>query len=372
MLPPASPRLDLTARRHLQGFDLAIDWHTDARRLAILGPSGSGKSLTLRLLAGLGDPNGTELRFGGRDLARLPPQARNISYVPQSYGLLPNLPVDRQIRFAPDADPARAAHWTARLGLAGLEHRRPDALSLGQQQRVALARALSRPHATLILLDEPFSALDAALRIRLRHELRALQDELSATTILVTHDPAEAMLLADELLLLDNGHVMQSGPVATLYARPASEAAARLLGATLIAQGRASSPTTIDIGAGIHLTVAGPPLTTTGEVGWSVRPHQVRLGGPYPATILASGPATDGRRPLMVRLGEQILDIEADPACPAAGPCTVAIDPAAIQVWRKVAAPPHSEPPSLSQGDPRGDVPLAGSRGRAPGLPPPA
>jgi molybdate transport system permease protein len=336
---PASPRLDLTARRHLDGFDLAIDWHTDARRLAILGPSGSGKSLTLRLLAGLGDQNGTRFQFGDRDLGRLPPQARNIAYVPQSYGLLPNLPTDRQIRFATDCDPERAAHWTDRLDLTGLEHRRPDALSLGQQQRVALARALSRRDTGLILLDEPFSALDASLRVRLRGELRALQDELCTTTILVTHDPAEAILLADELLLLQDGHVLQSGKVAALYARPANEAAARLLGATLIGHGHATSPTTIDVGAGLHLEVSGPPLAV-GPVGWSVRPHQVRLeGGVYPATILASGPTADGRRPVTIRLGDQVLVIEADPGCAIAGPCSVAIDPAAIQVWKGGALP---------------------------------
>ena len=301
--------------------------------MAILGPSGSGKSLTLRLIAGLGETAGTALRFAGRDLGRLPPQQRAIAYVPQNYGLLPNLTTGRQIRFATDHDPARAAHWTTRLGLAGLEHRRPSALSLGQQQRVAFARALSRRAAGLILLDEPFSALDTPLRARLRQELRALQDELTATTILVTHDPAEAMLLADELLLLQNGLVLQSGPVATLYARPASEAAARLLGATLIGRGRASSPTTIDLGAGFSLLVAGPALTPGQAVGWSVRPHQVRLGGPYEATILATGPAADGRRHVTLLLGEQTLVVEADPTGTATGPCTVGIDPAAVQVW---------------------------------------
>ena len=158
---PARP-LRLALRRRLPGFTLDVAWQTEARRLCILGASGSGKSATLRLLAGL-DPAEQAVSLNGRDLGPLPPDARGVAYVPQSFGLLPHLAVARQIRFGVGCDPARARHWTERLGLAGLEHRRPAELSMGQQQRVALARALSRP-ADLLLLDEPFSALDAPLR----------------------------------------------------------------------------------------------------------------------------------------------------------------------------------------------------------------
>jgi ABC-type sulfate/molybdate transport systems ATPase subunit len=117
------------------------------------------------------------------------------------------LTVARQVIFSADADPKLATHWIGRLGLTGLEARHPNELSLGQQQRVAFARALAR-RADLLLLDEPFSALDAPLRARLRREFASLQQEFEATTILVTHDPTEAIALADEFLLLDAGRVL--------------------------------------------------------------------------------------------------------------------------------------------------------------------
>ena len=172
VLPPpvitqaaAAQPLALAFRRQLDGFTLDVAWRTDASRLSILGASGSGKSATLRLIAGLDRADSGSLRLNGADLSALPPEQRNVAYVPQNYGLLPHLPVDQQIRFGVGSDPARALHWTQRLGLSGLEHRYPAELSLGQQQRVALARALSRS-ARLLLLDEPLSALDAPLRAR--------------------------------------------------------------------------------------------------------------------------------------------------------------------------------------------------------------
>ena len=330
-----APRLALAAHRRLDGFTLDVAWNADARRLAILGASGSGKSLTLRLIAGLCEASASQVRFGERDLGALPTQGRGIAYVPQGYGLLPHRDVASQIRFAVDCDPRQALFWTARLGLAGLEHRRPHELSLGQQQRVALARALSRRDAGLVLLDEPFSALDSGLRERLAQEMLSLQREMDATTVLVTHDPAEAMLLADELLLLDGGRVLQSGPVAALFARPASEAAARLLGARTIGSGRITDDARIDIGGGVRLDMAGPPLAAGLAVGWAVRPHQVRLShaGGHAGHVLRREPARDGQRRVSVRLGGVELDILTDPGCPAEGPACVYIDPEALQVW---------------------------------------
>ena len=329
------PHFALAARRRLPGFDLDVAWSTTARRLAMLGPSGSGKSLTLRVIAGLGETNGSRVQFGTEDLGRLPPEARGIAYVPQSYGLLPNLVVAEQVRFAVDCDPAAARHWTTRLGLDGLKARRPHELSLGQQQRVALARALSRRSARLLLLDEPFSALDTPLRVRLRQEMLALQREVEATTILVTHDPDEAMLLADELLLLDAGRVLQVGPVNAVFARPVNEVAARLLGAEAIGKGCVSSPQRIAIGGGVELRAAGAALAPGTRVGWAVRPHQVRLGldGDYPATILRREGVHDGQRRVGVRLGSAELEIVAEPACPPEGPCRASIDPESLQVW---------------------------------------
>ena len=341
---PAAPRapasLEIAARRRLDGFSLDVGWRTGARRLAILGASGSGKSTTLRILAGLDRQPGDVLALCGQDLACLPPHARGVAFVPQDYALMPHLTLARQVRFAADSEPALAARWTARLGLSGLEQRRPHALSLGQQQRVALARALSRRHAGLLLLDEPFAALDTALRRQLRRELLAVQAEAELTTILVTHDPDEAMLLADELLLLADGCVLQSGPVATLFARPVSEAAARLLGAEAI--GRATAvPGGLDLGGPVlplpdSPGPAGFPPGT--GLGWSVRPHQLRLapsgpGAGLPATILRRGPLRDGQREVVVRLGRSVLTLPALPSCPPEGECHAELDPEALQIW---------------------------------------
>ncbi len=331
---PAGGPLQFAFTWHRPGFDLDIAWHTRARRLCILGASGSGKSATLRLLAGLDRADSARVLLDGHDLGGLPPHARGIAYVPQVYGLLPHLPVERQVRFGVDCDPARARHWTDRLGLATLQHRLPAELSLGQQQRVALARALSR-RGKLLLLDEPFAALDATLRAQLRDELAALQHEIDMTSILVTHDPEEALLLADELLLLDAGRVLQSGPAETLFRRPVNEAAARLLGARASAAGHAVAPQRIDVGGGVRLQVAGAALAS-GPVGWAVRPGRIRItdGDGYPAAVIKAGPVRGGQRRLLVRLGSTELPVEADPGFSAqTRNVQLSIDPAALQVW---------------------------------------
>jgi ABC-type Fe3+/spermidine/putrescine transport system ATPase subunit/ABC-type sulfate transport system permease component len=321
--------------RVLEGFTLNVAWRTSARRLAILGASGSGKSMTLRLIAGLDPSDAATLSLNGYPLSDRPPELRGIAYVPQNYGLFPHLPVDRQIRFSIGCDAALAHHWTARLGLEGLDHRYPAALSLGQQQRVALARALCRP-ARLLLLDEPFSAVDAPLRARLRRDFLRLQQELDTTTVLVTHDPAEAMLLADELLLLDAGHVLQTGCVSDVFLRPANEVVARLLGAENIGYGRVVAPDCIDVGEGVLLAVAGPPLLLSKRIGWSVRPERILFAedAPYPARIKHIGEVRDGQRSIIIQLGDAVFDIMADPGFrPANDICRVAIDPEALQIW---------------------------------------
>jgi ABC-type Fe3+/spermidine/putrescine transport system ATPase subunit len=291
--------------------------------------------MTLRLIAGLDRSETATLHLNGRDLSDCPSDSRGIAYVPQNYGLFPHLPVNRQILFSVDCDPKLAIHWTARLSLEGLENRYPNELSLGQQQRVALARALSR-RASLLLLDEPFSAVDAPLRARLRREFLQLQQEFDTTTILVTHDPAEAILLADEFLLLDAGRVLQTGSVGEVFLRPANEAVARLLGAEIIGRGRAVAPDCIEVGDGLRLGVAGPPLVPLKRIGWSVRPERIRFAedAPYPVRILNIGEVRDGQRSITVQLGDALFDTSADPGFRVAdGSCRVAIDPQAVQIW---------------------------------------
>jgi ABC-type Fe3+/spermidine/putrescine transport system ATPase subunit/ABC-type sulfate transport system permease component len=327
--------LEFSYYRVLAGFELNVAWRTRAQRLAILGASGSGKSMTLRLIAGLDRSETAVLHLHGRDVSKHPPELRGIAYVPQTYGLFPHLSASRQIMFSIDADPKLAGHWMARLGLAGLESRYPCELSLGQQQRVALARALSR-RADLLLLDEPFSALDAPLRARLRQEFAKLQQEFEATTILVTHDSAEAMVLADELLILEAGRVLQTGPVEEVFRRPANETVARLLGAANAGSGHAIAPNFIDIGGGIRLAVAGPALASPKRIGWSVRPERVRFAeaGDYPVQILDVGEICGGQRDITIQLGDARFDVSADPGfAPLRGAGRVDIDPGALQVW---------------------------------------
>lgn len=326
--------LALELEKRLDGFELAVAWSPHARRLAILGPSGSGKSLTLKLIAGVERADRGRILVNGTDLAPLDPAARAIAYVPQRYGLFPHLTVQEQLAFPVGADPRAASHWITRLGLRGLEHRRPAALSLGQQQRVALARALVRP-ASLLLLDEPFSALDTPLRARLRLELLALQGELSAATVLVTHDPGEAALLADEILLIEAGRALQSGPTSAVFRRPANERAARLLGAENAAEGVVTGPHELGVGRGVTLVVGGPALTPGERVGWSCSAARAHVGasGTHPAVVQEV--ATVGiDRQVTVRLGEaEIRILDGRSAARRGDPCRVDIDPEAIQVW---------------------------------------
>ncbi len=332
------PRLegDLRVRlkKRLGSFDLDIAWAPQARRLAILGPSGSGKSLSLRMIAGIEPGDLGMVMLDGKDLSRCDPALRRIGYVPQNYGLFPHLTVTENLLFPRNADSALVGHWIELLGLKGLEHRRPAALSLGQQQRVALARALVRP-AGLLLLDEPFSALDAPLRARLREELRGLQHQLTATTILVTHDPSEAAMLADEILVVGDGRALQSGPTASLFLRPVSELVARLLGAQAIAHGVAASPNAIAIGDDIIVTVRGPALTRGQAVGWSFPPAQARVNdaGPYSGVVERVGSAAIGWE-LKIRVGKTAVSLLHAGDAPRPGDdVRFEIDPGVVQVW---------------------------------------
>jgi len=188
-----------------------------------------------------------------------------------------------------------------------------------------------------MLLDEPFSALDAPLRSRLRRELRDLQREIAATTIIVTHDPAEAAFLADELLVLNNGRVLQAGPTERVFSRPASELVARLLGAEDLGEGIAVAEDRIAIGGDANLIVVGPALRPGDRVGWSVRPDRVRLNasGRYEAMIENTF-TIGGASEASIRLGTstllRVLVGRGDVAL--TGRCRLDIDPSAIQVWK--------------------------------------
>ncbi len=238
--PPVDAGLRLDRVSRAFGTTRALDdvsLGTGAGRfLVLLGPSGCGKSTLLRIVAGLDQASAGKVWIGGRDVTGLPPAGRGISMVFQNYALFPHLTVAENIVFGLRARGAGRAEREARLsraagilGLDALLHRRPSQLSGGQQQRVALARAVVA-EAPVCLMDEPLSNLDAKLRAEMRREIHALQRRLGITMVYVTHDQAEAMSMADQVVLLREGHVEQDATPAELYARPASVFAAGFIG----------------------------------------------------------------------------------------------------------------------------------------------
>jgi molybdate transport system permease protein len=217
-------------------FRLRATHAEGARRLAILGPSGAGKSMTLRAIAGLLGPEAGAVTFSGVDVTGVQPEHRSLGYVPQGAALLPGRTVWQQVNFGVGADPARAVWWLRKLQLDGFHDRLPGQLSGGQRQRVALARALATDP-QVVLLDEPFSALDAPVRNELCRDLRLLQRESNLSMVIVTHDPWEAALLADEMIVLGGGDVLQAGTCREVFRFPASLEVGRLLGIDNVFEG---------------------------------------------------------------------------------------------------------------------------------------
>ncbi|HEX9127346.1 MAG TPA: ATP-binding cassette domain-containing protein [Methylomirabilota bacterium] len=235
-----SRRLDVRLVKRLPGFTLDVEWTAGEGVAALFGPSGAGKTLTLQCLSGLLKPDAGRIVVDDRVLfdaetgVDLPPQRRQIGYVFQGYALFPHLSVADNIGFGlrdrPRAEArSRAADVIARMGLEGLEARRPHELSGGQRQRVALGRALA-PDPALLLLDEPLSALDATLRQSLRDDLRRILTEWRTAAVLVTHDFTEAYRLGDRIVVYEAGRVIQSAPRAELLWQPASERVAGIVG----------------------------------------------------------------------------------------------------------------------------------------------
>lgn len=276
---PASSPLRFDVAWQLGRFHLAAAHHGEALRLAVLGPSGSGKSVLLRCLAGLYGPAPGPVSIGDRRMESLAAEHRRIGYVGQGFSLFPHLTVWEQLLFARDADPAVAAYWMGALGLDGLEHRLPTELSGGQRQRVALAQALARSP-DVLLLDEPFSALDAPVREELRRELRRLQRAAALPTVIVTHDPEEAALLADEVVVLTTGRVLQHGPTLEVYGEPVSKEVAHLLGVRNVTAGTIGGDGRISCGDGLELSADTRNLPQGTPVLWRVPPEEVHRTDP--------------------------------------------------------------------------------------------
>jgi molybdate transport system ATP-binding protein len=231
--------------------------------VALLGPNGAGKTTALRALAGLTPLTSGHLRLDGTRLDATPPESRPVGVVFQDYLLFPHLTALDNVAFGPRCRGAgkaearaRAAEWLDRMGLADHAGAKPRRLSGGQAQRVAVARALvTRPQ--LLLLDEPLAALDARTRLEVRAQLRRHLAEFEAVAVLVTHDPLDAMVLADRLVVVEHGHVVQEGTPSHIARHPRTDYIARLVGLNLY-RGRAEGHT-------VRLD-AGPAITTTEEL----------------------------------------------------------------------------------------------------------
>src|SRR5687768_685317 len=215
----------------------------------LLGPSGSGKSTLLRMIAGLVDVEHGRVALHGRDVTRMRPSERQIGFVFQHYALFGNMTVADNVEFALRVRKVARAECRRRreellqlVGLSGFARRYPRQLSGGQQQRVALARALAQ-EPSVLLLDEPFGALDAKIRLELRQALREIQRELALTTVFVTHDQKEAFELADRLAVLHQGRLLEVGSPQELYLRPRSPFVATFLGAANLLVGQSAART---------------------------------------------------------------------------------------------------------------------------------
>ena len=258
----------------LDATDLSVP---DGELVAVLGPSGCGKTTMLRVVAGFERPDAGQVSLGDRTVVGdgkfVPPEHRKVGLVPQEAALFPHLDVERNVGFGlpRSARSARVAELLELVGLPGYQKRRPQELSGGEQSRVALARALA-PRPSLILLDEPFAALDAGLRSEVRNDVRRVLRETSATGVLVTHDQEEALSIADRVAVMRAGRVIQQATPVDLYSNPADLHVARFVGDAVELEAVSES--------GVAQTVLGAIEVRDGVGGRGVvllRPEQLEL-----------------------------------------------------------------------------------------------
>jgi len=297
--------------------------------VSLLGPSGCGKTTTLRCIAGFEQPDGGRILFGNRDMTAVLPEHRDIGMVFQSYALFPHMTVAENLSFGLQArrTPAaeqrrRCAEVLAMVRLEGLEKRFPRELSGGQQQRVALARALVI-EPSVLLLDEPLANLDAALRDEMRFFIRDLQQRVGITSVYVTHDQAEAMVMSDRIVVMSQGAIAQVGSPHEIYEKPTSAQVATFIGRSNTIAG---SVKTLDGRDRYQIDTACGLLNGLGPAGLSVgtpisimfRPESVRVGEKRPDDNALSGVVKQsiyqgGARQLTVRIDpgiDVLVDVE--------------------------------------------------------------
>jgi multiple sugar transport system ATP-binding protein len=267
----------------VKGIDLTV---ADGEFVVLVGPSGCGKSTTLRMIAGLEDITEGEIAIGGRVVNRVEPKDRNIAMVFQNYAIYPHMTVARNIGFglrtstlSADGRARRVAETAEMLGLTELLERRPAQLSGGQRQRVAIGRAMVRDPA-VFLFDEPLSNLDAQLRAQMRLEIKKLHQSLGRTIVFVTHDQIEAMTLADRIVIMKDGRVLQVGAPTEVYRHPADLFVARFIGSPSmnILPGRAADGRLSVDGFGDLALSCGAPSGSAVSLG--VRPDDLRVNAP--------------------------------------------------------------------------------------------
>ncbi|NJO41574.1 MAG: putative 2-aminoethylphosphonate ABC transporter ATP-binding protein [Cyanobacteria bacterium CRU_2_1] len=250
--------------------------------VCLLGPSGCGKTTLLRIIAGLEQQTSGRVIQADKDVSRLPSSKRDFGIVFQSYALFPNLTAAQNIAYglqntkeSKSRIKARVEELLATVGLEGLEQKYPAQMSGGQQQRVALARALALSPG-LLLLDEPLSALDAQVRVRLRSEITQLQKQLGITTVMVTHDQAEALAMADRIVVMDKGCIAQIGTPHTIYQKPDTPFVANFIGVMNFLQGMVAAPKQVRCG-NILLNTPQNQVEPNAGVAIAIRPEDIRV-----------------------------------------------------------------------------------------------
>jgi multiple sugar transport system ATP-binding protein len=324
----------------VRGLSLSIP---DRELLVLLGPSGCGKTTALRMLAGLEEPDGGDIRIGGKSVVGLEPKDRDVALVFQSYALYPHLSARDNIGYplkvrnlSKTEQQARIERVAEMLAIGHLLPRRPAQLSGGEQQRVALARAIVR-EPQVFLMDEPLSNLDAKLRVHTRTELKTLQRELGTTMVFVTHDQAEAMSLAHRIAVLSQGELQQIGTPDEVYDRPANLFVAEFIGSPPmnLLEATRDGDSVVAPGGWRIPTPAGFKGSSNGGLTVGLRPEGIEIvNDGQPAEVVAVEPF--GSEVIVdVRVGSEALKIRAAPDVRPAPGSSIGLraDPSAVRLF---------------------------------------